>query len=56
MPKLFEFIEKGDIDPSLFITHIRPLDEAPEAYEMFKNHDDECIKVVLKPGMQATAP
>ena len=55
MPKLFELIEKGDIDPSFIITHTRPLDEAPEAYEMFKNHDDNCIKVVLKPGMQAAA-
>ena len=49
MPLLLEMIEKGDIDPSFVITHEMPLDDAPEAYEMFKNKEDNCIKVVLKP-------
>ena len=49
MPLLLEKIEKGEIDPSFVITHKVPLDDAPEAYEMFKNKEDECIKVVLKP-------
>ena len=30
-------------------THQLPLSEAPEAYEMFRNKEDGCIKVVLKP-------
>jgi hypothetical protein len=25
------------------------LDDAPRAYDMFKNKEDNCIKVVLKP-------
>jgi threonine dehydrogenase-like Zn-dependent dehydrogenase len=25
------------------------LDEAPQAYRMFRDKQDECIKVVLKP-------
>jgi threonine dehydrogenase-like Zn-dependent dehydrogenase len=29
------------------------LDEAPEAYEMFKKKQNGCIKVVLKPGVNA---
>ena len=49
MPLLLEKIEKGEIDPSFVITHRVPLEDAPEAYEMFKNKEDECIKVVLKP-------
>jgi hypothetical protein len=28
------------------------LDDAPRAYDMFKNKDDKCIKVVLKPDWQ----
>ena len=30
-------------------THQLPLSEAPDAYKMFRNKDDGCIKVVLKP-------
>jgi threonine dehydrogenase-like Zn-dependent dehydrogenase len=49
MPLLLDKIEKGEIDPSFVITHKVPLEDAPEAYEMFKNKEDECIKVVLNP-------
>ncbi len=46
---LLDRIQNGDIDPSFVITHRMPLDEAPQAYEIFRNKEDECIKVVLKP-------
>lgn len=46
---LLEKVEKGDIDPSFVITHTRPLDEAPEMYKTFRDKQDGCIKVVLKP-------
>ncbi len=42
-------IEKGQIDPSFVVTHRMSLDDAPKAYDMFLNKEDECIKVVLKP-------
>jgi threonine dehydrogenase-like Zn-dependent dehydrogenase len=42
-------IRNGDIDPSFVISHRMPLEEAPLAYEMFKNKLDECNKVVLTP-------
>jgi threonine dehydrogenase-like Zn-dependent dehydrogenase len=47
MPALLD-----DADPlgtADLTTHRLPLDEAPHAYEIFKNKDDGCIKVVLKP-------
>jgi len=31
------------------VTHRLPLEDAPHGYEMFKNKEDGCIKVVLKP-------
>jgi threonine dehydrogenase-like Zn-dependent dehydrogenase len=31
------------------VTHRVPLDRAPEMYELFKNKEDGCIKVVLEP-------
>jgi threonine dehydrogenase-like Zn-dependent dehydrogenase len=46
---LFEKIESGEIDPSFVVTHILPLEEAPQAYEIFKKKMDGCIKVVMKP-------
>jgi threonine dehydrogenase-like Zn-dependent dehydrogenase len=48
---LLEMIEDGAIDPSFVVTHVMSLDDAPKAYELFKNKQDGCIKVVLKPGM-----
>jgi threonine dehydrogenase-like Zn-dependent dehydrogenase len=48
MRPLLDRIRRGDIDPSFVITHKVSLDEAPTAYEMFRDKDD-CIKVVMKP-------
>lgn len=49
LPMLLEKIVNGEIDPSFVITHKVSLEEAPKYYETFKNKDDGCIKVVLKP-------
>jgi len=46
---LLERIQKGEIDPSFIITHHLPLDEAPHGYKMFRDKEDDCMKVVLKP-------
>jgi threonine dehydrogenase-like Zn-dependent dehydrogenase len=46
----------GDDDPlgvDDLVTHRVPLERAPDAYEMFKQKTDGCIKVVLKPGSAA---
>jgi len=49
MRPLLEKIENGEIDPSFVITHRVPLSDAPSAYRMFRDKQDGCIKVVLKP-------
>lgn len=49
MRPLMERIERGEIDPSFVITHTLPLDQAPQGYKLFRDKQDECIKVVLKP-------
>jgi threonine dehydrogenase-like Zn-dependent dehydrogenase len=46
---LLERVQKGEIDPSVIITHRMPLDQAPDAYKMFRDKQDECVKVVLRP-------
>lgn len=55
MQQLLELIELGQINPSFVITHRLSLDEAPEAYETFKQQIDGCIKVILKPELQASS-
>ena len=47
--RLLGKIEAGEIDPSFVMTHQLPLEEGPEAYRMFRDKKDGCIKVVLKP-------
>lgn len=42
-------MQKGEIDPSFIISHTLPLEQAAEAYDMFREKQDGCIKVVLKP-------
>ncbi len=46
---LLKKIEDGQIDPSFVITHRVPLEEAPAMYKAFRDKEDGCIKVVLKP-------
>jgi len=47
---LLERVQKGEIDPSFVVTHQLPLEEAAEGYKMFRDKEDECIKIVLKPN------
>ncbi|ESX60757.1 alcohol dehydrogenase [Mesorhizobium sp. LSHC422A00] len=46
---LLRRIEDGQIDPSFVITHTVGLEQGPEMYKVFRDKQDSCIKVVLKP-------
>jgi threonine dehydrogenase-like Zn-dependent dehydrogenase len=46
---LLRRIDEGEIDPSFVITHTMGLERGPEMYNVFRNKQDSCIKVVLKP-------
>ena len=46
---LLERIQNGEIDPGRLITHRVHLGDAPEAYRTFRDKEDECIKVVMRP-------
>jgi threonine dehydrogenase-like Zn-dependent dehydrogenase len=46
---LLDRIERGEIDPSFVITHQATIDDAPEMYRRFRDKQDGCIKVVMKP-------
>lgn len=45
----FEMVRSGNVVLDDIITHRVPLAKASEAYAMFRNKTDDCVKVVLKP-------
>ncbi|MDI3339903.1 MAG: zinc-dependent alcohol dehydrogenase [Sphaerobacter sp.] len=47
--RLLEHVQRGDIDPSLVVTHRVSLEDVPHAYTLFKHKDDGCIRVVIRP-------
>ncbi|GAA4681714.1 zinc-dependent alcohol dehydrogenase [Pseudonocardia yuanmonensis] len=49
MRPLLRRIEAGELDPTRIITHRMPLQEAPRGFEVFKNKQEDCEKVVLTP-------
>lgn len=49
MRPLLKRIERGEIDPTFVITHRISLDQVPQAYKTFRDKQDDCIKVVIKP-------
>jgi threonine dehydrogenase-like Zn-dependent dehydrogenase len=49
MGPLLDRVRNGDIRPSFVISHRMSLDDAPEGYRKFRDKEDNCVKVVLKP-------
>ena len=47
LDRLIAHVERGEVDPSFVATHRMPLDEAPQAFELFKHKKDNCLRVVL---------
>jgi len=41
-------VQRGELDPSVIVTHRMPLSEASKAYQIFNDKTDDVIKVVLK--------
>ena len=46
---LLKMIQEGKIDPSFVITHTVALEDGPGMFETFRDKEDGCIKVVMKP-------
>lgn len=49
LPRLFEHIRAGRLEPRKIITHRIPLEETADAYHIFSSKLDNCIKTVLIP-------
>jgi threonine dehydrogenase-like Zn-dependent dehydrogenase len=46
---LLRRIVEDEIDPSFVVTHTAKLEDGPDMYKTFRDKEDGCIKVVLKP-------
>jgi threonine dehydrogenase-like Zn-dependent dehydrogenase len=46
---LLRRIQEGEIDPSFIITHTVGLDEGPDYYKIFRDKQQGCVKVLMKP-------
>jgi threonine dehydrogenase-like Zn-dependent dehydrogenase len=49
MPRMFEHVLKGELDPSILVTHRMSLEDAPKGYELFKDKQEGCVRAVFKP-------
>lgn len=49
MEPLLAKVASGEIDPSFVVTHRASLEEGPDLYKTFRDREDGCIKVVMRP-------
>ena len=49
IPMLLERMSRDELVTEHLATHIMPLDEAPQGYEMFKEKTDGCVRAVFQP-------
>jgi threonine dehydrogenase-like Zn-dependent dehydrogenase len=55
MPGLLNAIIEEKIDTTFLISHRLPLEQAPDGYRIFKDHQNDVTKVVLKPELDRVA-
>ena len=46
---------QGRVDPTVVITHVLPLADAPHASHIFARREEGCLKVLLKPQLSASS-
>ncbi len=51
LDKLLGYVAAGKVRLDDIITHRLPLTEAAHGYDIFRHKKDNCVKVVLKPGL-----
>lgn len=49
VPRLLDYIGRGELDPTFLITHDMTLEESPRGYELFKEKKDDCVRAVFRP-------
>ena len=46
---LLKYVQEGKVKLDDIITHRLPLSEVAHAYKIFKQKEEDCVKVVMKP-------
>jgi threonine dehydrogenase-like Zn-dependent dehydrogenase len=54
LPGLLNAIAEDKIDTTFLISHRLPLENAPDGYKLFHDHQNTTTKIVLKPGWEKT--
>jgi threonine dehydrogenase-like Zn-dependent dehydrogenase len=49
IPRILEHIANGELNTEHLATHVMPLDQGPQGYQMFKNKQDGCVRAVFEP-------
>jgi threonine dehydrogenase-like Zn-dependent dehydrogenase len=50
IPMILDRIASGEINTEHLATHVLPLSDGPQAYQMFKNKTDGCVRAVFRPA------
>lgn len=56
IPMLLDRLAAGDLSTAYLATHSVSLDEAPLAYDMFKQKTDGCVRAVIRPNVRTAEP
>jgi threonine dehydrogenase-like Zn-dependent dehydrogenase len=52
--QLLQYVLDNKVNPTFVISHRMPLEDAPTAYKMFDLHEDNILKVILKPSTETS--
>jgi threonine dehydrogenase-like Zn-dependent dehydrogenase len=50
VPRLLEHTYRGELDASFLATHRFSLEDGPRGYDIFKNKEENCLRVVFTPN------
>ncbi|HLI37467.1 MAG TPA: hypothetical protein VKV80_09020 [Streptosporangiaceae bacterium] len=49
VPRLLDYVERGELDTAALATHRMSLEESVRGYDIFKNKRDACVRAVFAP-------
>ncbi|WP_431972710.1 zinc-dependent alcohol dehydrogenase [Nocardia sp. bgisy134] len=49
VPLLFDYVRRGELDPTYLITHDMSLEDSVRGYDLFKNRREGCVRAVFRP-------
>jgi threonine dehydrogenase-like Zn-dependent dehydrogenase len=50
IPRILQHIADGELSTEHLATHVMPLDQGPQGYQMFKEKRDGCVRAVFQPN------